>query len=515
MNGAESLVRTLLASEVDVCFANPGTSEMHFVAALDRVEGMRCVLGLFEGVVTGAADGYARMAGKPASTLLHLGPGLGNGLANLHNARKAHTPVVNVVGDHAVRHLEHDAPLTADIEGIARAVSGWVKTSPNAKTVAADGAAAVAEARRPPGQVATLILPADTAWNESEGPTGRIAPPPMPKAGEDAVRGAAEALRSGEPAILLLGGRTLLEPGLTLAGKIAAATGARAMAEMSNARLQRGAGRVTVERVPYAVDRALAAFAGTRHLVLAGAKAPVAFFAYPDKPSRLWPEDCVVHTLATEAEDGVDALERLVDALGAGAADPAPQALDLPDPPRSQTLDVDNVSRIIGAMLPEDAVVVDEAISVGRGLQPYTRGAPPHDWLAICGGAIGIGIPLATGAAVACPDRKVIGLQADGSAMYTVQGLWTQAREGLDVTTLMFANRAYASLRHELHGVGARNPGRKALDMLDLGRPALDWVSIAKGMGVDAARATTADELVRAAGAALDTPGPSLVEIVM
>ena len=513
MNGAESLVRTLLASEVDVCFANPGTSEMHFVAALDRVEGMRCVLGLFEGVVTGAADGYARMAGKPASTLLHLGPGLGNGLANLHNARKAHTPVVNVVGDHAVRHLRHDAPLTADVEGIACAVSGWVKTSPSAKTVAADGAAAVAEARRPPGQVATLILPADTAWNESGGPAGRIAPPRAPEAGEDAVRGAAEALRSGEPAVLLLGGGTLLEPGLTLAGRVVAATGARAMAEMSNARLQRGAGRVTVERVPYAVDRALAAFAGTRHLVLAGAKAPVAFFAYPDKPSRLWPEGCAVHTLATEAEDGTDALERLADALG--AATPAIQALDRPDPPRSQALDVDNVSRIIGAMLPEDAVVVDEAISVGRGLQPYTRGAPPHDWLAICGGAIGIGIPLAAGAAVACPDRKVVGLQADGSAMYTVQGLWTQAREGLDVTTLVFANRAYASLRHELHGVGAHNPGRKALDMLDLGRPALDWVSIAKGMGVDAARATTADELIRAAGAALDTPGPSLVEIVM
>ena len=513
MNGAESLVRTLLASDVDVCFANPGTSEMHFVAALDRVEGMRCVLGLFEGVVTGAADGYARMAGKPASTLLHLGPGLGNGLANLHNARKAHTPVVNVVGDHAVRHLEHDAPLTADVEGIARAVSGWVKTSPSAKTVAADGAAAVAEARRPPGQVATLILPADTAWNESGGPAGRIVPPRAPEAGEDAVGEAAEALRSGEPAVLLLGGRTLLEPGLTLAGRVVAATGARAMAEMSNARLQRGAGRVTVERVPYAVDRALAAFAGTRHLVLTGAKAPVAFFAYPDKPSRLWPEGCAVHTLATEAEDGTDALERLADALG--AATPAIQALDRPDPPRSQALDVDNVSRIIGAMLPEDAVVVDEAISVGRGLQPYTRGAPPHDWLAICGGAIGIGIPLAAGAAVACPDRKVVGLQADGSAMYTVQGLWTQAREGLDVTTLVFANRAYASLRHELHGVGAHNPGRKALDMLDLGRPALDWVSIAKGMGVDAARATTADELIRAAGAALDTPGPSLVEIVM
>ena len=169
MNGAESLVRTLVAGGVDVCFSNPGTSEMHFVAALDRVEGMRCVLGLFEGVVTGAADGYFRMKGTPASTLLHLGPGLANGLANLHNAKKANSGIVNIVGQHATHHIGYNAPLTSDIEGLARPMSAWVRTSPDAKSVSADGAAAIAAARSAPPQIATLILPADTAWNEADG----------------------------------------------------------------------------------------------------------------------------------------------------------------------------------------------------------------------------------------------------------------------------------------------------------------------------------------------------------
>ncbi|MCP5149590.1 MAG: acetolactate synthase large subunit [Chromatiales bacterium] len=515
MNGAESLARTLLRSGVDVCFTNPGTSEMHFVAALDRVEGMRCVLGLFEGVVTGAADGYARMAGRPAGTLLHLGPGLGNGLANLHNARKAQTPVVNIVGEHAVRHLAHDAPLTADIEGIARPVSAWVKTSTSAREVARDGAEAVAAARTAPGQVATLILPADTAWEEGTGAAEPVPVPPAPQVDDSRVRAAVDALRSGQPTVLLMTGRVLHEDGLALAGKVAASTGTRLMAQMANKRIARGAGRVTVERVPYPVDQALATFADVRHIVLVGAKPPVAFFAYPGKPSELWPKGCEVHSLAEAHEDCMHALEALVDALGASGARPAFQALERPSVPTDERLSVETVCATIGALMPENAVVTDEAISTGRGLHPYTKGAPPHDWLAICGGSIGIGLPLATGAAVACPDRKVLALQADGSAMYTIQALWTQAREGLDITTLLFSNRAYGSLKHELHNVGASNPGRKALDMLEIGRPDLDFVSIARGMGVAATRVTSTSELARAMRAGLASGGPNLVEVML
>ncbi len=496
MNGAESLVRTLVNSGVEVCFTNPGTSEMHFVAALDRVPGMRCVLGLFEGVVTGAADGYARMKDKPASTLLHLGPGLGNGLANLHNARKAQTPIVNIVGDHATYHVEHNAPLTADVEGIAWPVSAWVRTSRNARSVAADGAEAVAAASARPGQVATLILPADTAWEESDGPADKAPVAEPPRVAEERIKAVAAVLRSGEPTVILAAGRVLRADGLAMGGAIAAATGARLIGQMSNARLERGAGRFTIERVPYPVDQALAMLDGVKNIVLVGAQAPVAFFGYPDKPSLLWPRDCAVHTLAEPHEDTL-------------------QALALPPLPADGPLDIDSIACAVGALMPENAIIADEAIGSGRGLHPYTLGSPPHDWMQICGGAIGLGLPMATGAALACPDRQVIGLQADGSAMYTLQALWTQAREGLDVTTVLFANRAYASLKHELFNVGAHNPGRKALDMLEIGRPDLDWVSLARGMGVEAERATTNAEFVRQLRAGLASEGPYLIEAVI
>jgi acetolactate synthase-1/2/3 large subunit len=513
MNGAESLARTLVAGGVHVCFTNPGTSEMHFVAALDKVEGIRCVLGLFEGVVTGAADGYWRMADRPAATLLHLGPGLGNGLANLHNARKASSAIVNIVGEHATYHIRHDAPLTSDIEGIARPVSGWVRTSPSAAAVAADGAAAIVAAWTPPGQVATLILPADTAWNEAPGvaPTPRV--PERARVDADAVSRCAKALRSGEPAMLLLTGHAVRERGLALAGRIAAATGARLLAQTSNARIERGAGRIPVERLPYPVEQALPLLAGVRHLILVGAKAPVAFFAYPDKPSVLTPEQCEIHRLSTIAEDSESALAWLADELGA-KQDGVVQPASRPALPTGR-LTPDTLAAALGALLPVGAIVADESVTTGRGFFRATAGAPPHDWMNNMGGSIGIGLPLATGAAVACPDRKVVCLEGDGSGMYTVQALWTQAREQLDVTTVVFANRTYAILRHELAGVGAGTPGRKAADMLDIGRPDLDWVGLARSMGVPASRATTAEEFAREFAAGLATPGPYLVEAVL
>jgi acetolactate synthase-1/2/3 large subunit len=514
MNGAESLARTLVAGGVNVCFTNPGTSEMHFVAALDKVDGIRCVLGLFEGVVTGAADGYWRMADRPAATLLHLGPGLGNGLANLHNARKASSGIVNIVGEHATYHIKHDAPLTSDIEGIARPVSGWVRTSPDAKSVAADGAAAIAAAWAPPGQIATLILPADTAWNAADGVAPTLPRPERARPDEDAVAQCATALSSGEPAMLMLTGQAVREQGLALAGRIATATGARIIAQGSNARIQRGAGRVPIERLPYPVDHALAVLKDVRHLILVGAKAPVAFFAYPDKPSVLIPEGCQVHRLSSLAQDSISALEWLADAVGAVKNGEVVQQPNRPALP-SGALTPDTLAASLGALLPEGAIVADESVTTGRGFFKQTAGAPPHDWLNNMGGSIGLGMPLATGAAVACPDRKVLCLEGDGSGMYTLQSLWTQARENLDVTTVVFANRTYAILHHELSGVGAGTPGKKAADMLDIGRPDLDWVALARGMGVEASRATTADEFNRELAAALSHRGPRLIEAVL
>lgn len=515
MNGAESLVRTLIDSGIEVCFSNPGTSEMHFVAALDKVAGMRCVLGLFEGVVTGAADGYYRMTDKPAATLLHLGPGLGNGLANLHNARKAESGIVNIVGDHATYHIEYDAPLTADIEGIAGPVSGWVKTSDAAIDVAADGAAAVAAANTYPGQVATLILPANTAWEPSNGPAAPLTAPPPAAVPQQRIDEIAQILQSGEPTAFVLTGHTLREQALLSAGKIAAATGAKLLAQSSNARLERGVGRVAIESIPYVVDRALAKLAGYKHLIPVCAKAPVAFFAYPDKPSQLWPQDCQIHTLASPNEDGAAALEALADRLSAKDASPLiQQPASLPMPSPNEPINATTLAAVLANLIPENAIIVDEGITNSRDLPRATAGCPPHDWLQICGGSIGIGFPLATGAAIACPQRKVIGVQADGSGMYTLQALWTQARENLDITTILLSNRSYEILKHELRNVGA-NAGQIAIDMMDLDRPNLDWLAMAKGMGVDGSRACNVAELATAIQTGLASQGPYLVEAIL
>ncbi|MDE2581417.1 MAG: acetolactate synthase large subunit [Rhodospirillales bacterium] len=512
MNGAESLVTTLLAGGIDTCFANPGTSEMHFVAALDRIPGMRCVLGLFEGVVSGAADGYARMAGKPAATLFHCGPGLANALANLHNARRASTPIVNVVGDQATYHRPLDAPLTADTEGWARGVSGFVRTATAAATVGRDAAVAIQAARTAPGQIATLILPADTAWTEGGVVAEALPVPSRPRADPHAVAVAAAALRRRAPTVLLLGGDVLDAAGLELAHRVAAATGASLMALGSNARMARGQGRVAVNRIPYPVDQAVAALAPFRHVILVGARHPVIFFAYPNKPGTPVAAGAEVHVLTRPEQDPHDALARLAEELGAPPA-PVPDAGRRPEPARG-ALSPEAVARTLAALLPEDAVIADESITYGRGFFPGTFAAAPHDWLQVMGGAIGGGPPMATGAAVGAPGRRVINTQADGSAMYTVQALWTQARERLDVTTVIFANHKYQILLGELANVGA-NPGRTALDMLDLGNPNLDWVTLARGMGVEAARTDSCEGFADLLGGSFKRRGPFLIELAV
>jgi acetolactate synthase-1/2/3 large subunit len=514
MNGAESLVRTLVAGGVDVCFTNPGTSEMHFVAALDRVEGMRCVLGLFEGVVTGAADGYFRMKGKPASTLLHLGPGLANGLANLHNAKKANSGIVNIVGQHAVYHIGYNAPLTSDIEGLARPMSAWVRTSPDAKSVAADGAAAIAAARSNPPRIATLILPADTAWNEADGVAQVPQQSQRPTFSPQAVESAAKVLRKGEPTLLLLTGGVLTENGLALAAQIAGKSGCKVMGQTYNPRMARGRGRFSIDRIPYVIEQALPILKDFKHIILVESADPVAFFAYPNKPSQLKPEGCEVHRMTSSGENSVAALEALASALGAKPSDARPQPMvELKKP--TGALTYPSIAMAIAMAIPENAILVDESITTGRGFFPPTAAAAPHDWLQNMGGSIGFSTPIATGAAVACPDRKVICMVGDGSAMYTLQSLWTQAREGLNVTTIVFANRIYQILRGEFDGVGAGEPGQRALDMLRIDRPTLDFVALAKGMGVAARAVATADELVVALAEAIPERGPRLIEVQM
>jgi acetolactate synthase I/II/III large subunit len=513
-DGAQALIRTLVESGVTTCFTNPGTSEMHFIAALDSVSEMRAVLALFEGVATGAADGYARMADAPAATLLHLGPGLGNGLANLHNARRAGTPIVNIVGDHATYHVQYDAPLQSDIETVARTVSTWVRTSKSTGDLARDAVEAVAAATGPPGQVATLILPADVSWGEGAQPAGPSHPAAPRAAPEDVVATVANALRGGGRAAILLGARALRERGLLAAGRIAATTGAKLFAEVFPTRMQRGAGLPPVERIAYVPELAMVQLAGLKHLILVDAKAPVSFFAYPGKQSYLVPDGCEVSELAAPTADVLGSLEALADALDAANADPALEPPSRPKRPAG-ALTAEKVCEAIGMILPEGAIVSDEAVTSGTTLPVNTAGAPRHDWLTLTGGAIGQGLPVAVGAAVACPDRPVFALQADGSSLYTIQSLWTMAREQLNITVVIFNNRSYGILNVELARLGTQRAGPKASAQLDLSGPDLDFVQIGTGFGVPSRRVDTAEELIHALERAVSEPGPCLVEVVI
>ena len=515
MNGADRLCDSLLAHGVDVCFANPGTSEMHFVAALDAKPAMRCILGLFEGVVTGAADGYGRMADRPAVTLLHTGPGLANGLANLHNARRARSPLINIVGDHASTHLKFDAPLTTDIEALARPMSDHLHRigGPDDIDSGVQGAWRAAMA---PG-VATLILPADSAWGDAAAtPLNKSSPPSPGKVDETKVRAAALALRKAPGRVgVLLGARALRADCVAIADRLRGA-GVRVFGEMFIARMERGGARAPVERIPYPVDLALGLLAEIDVLVLVGARAPVAFFAYPGKPGALAREGCEIVELAGPLDDVKPALSALADELAVKRASPARATAALPEAPTQGPLTDEAMTLIAANLLPEGAIVCDEALTSMRNFFHVSQSSAPHDYLMLdTGGAIGAGIPALVGAAVACPNRKVIGLQADGSGMYTVQGLWTMARENLDVVVIVFANRAYAILHHEMRNVGVNHFGRNARRMLNLDEPALDWVMLARGLGVEAGRAETCEEFTRLLKGALGRRGPFVIEAVV
>lgn len=515
MNGAESLLTTLVSNNVEVCFTNPGTSEMHFVAALDEVDGMRCVLCLFEGVLSGAADAYARMAGKPASTLLHLGPGLGNSLANIHNAKKGGVPMVNIVGDHATYHLQYNAPLTSDIEGIAGPVSHWVKTSASSDEIAVDAAEAVRQAGF--SQIATLVLPADVSWGEnSRGAEAAVAVAAPAPVDPSLVQQAITMLQSGRNTMIMIGGRQMSHANGLALSQIGKASGARVVTETFPGRVSRGAGAGVVERLPYLAELAIDYMKDVQQLILLGADSPVSFFAYPDVPSCIPPADCEELVLAGADDDIDQALAAVIAGLGADAVAPDTYTFNPPDLP-SGALDAAAVGAALAQLIPENAIVVDEGITSGLACYPMTASSRPHDWLNLTGGSIGWGLPATVGAAIACPDRKVICLEGDGSAMYTIQSLWTMARENLDVAVVIFNNAKYSILELEFSRTGARGgkPGPKASSTLDIGTPNMDFVALAAGMGVAGGRATTAEEFVEQLQRAIDTPGPYLVDAIL
>ncbi|MFO7704732.1 MAG: acetolactate synthase large subunit [Halopseudomonas sp.] len=514
MNGAQALLHTLKANGVDICFANPGTSEMHLVQAIGHTDGVRAVLCLYEGVVTGAADGYARMTDKPAATLLHLGSGFSNSMANQHNARRAGVPLVNIVGDHATYHLQYDAPLTSDLQGHAMLSSAWVGIAASADELSAKGAEAVSQAYANGGQISTLIAPADCSWDAAGTPAGAITPQPAASVDSRRVTEVAGLLGNGKRTAVFLGGRALRSDALEAAGRIAAATGAVLICETFPARQQRGAGRVPVQRLPYFAEQAQAFLQSFEQMILVDSKAPVAFFAYPGKASWLAPDNCTLVTLAEHRHAVLQALSALASELDA-PAEPTSRQAPMLLPIKTGVLNMDTLGRSIGALMPENAIVSDEGVTTSLGIYLLTQGAKPHDWLTLTGGAIGQGLPVALGAALACSDRKVIALQADGSAMYTNQALWSMVREQVDVTVILLNNSSYAILNVELARVGAGEPNAKTLSMLDLSNPALDWTSIARGMGMQADRATSADEFHQLFEAAMQQRGPRLIEAII
>jgi acetolactate synthase-1/2/3 large subunit len=513
MNGARALLETLSTNGVTTCFANPGTSEMHFVAGLDEVRDVRGILCLFEGVATGAADGFARVTKRPAATLLHLGPGLANGWANLHNARRARVPILNIVGDHATYHATHDAPLQSDIAALASALNGWCRSSTNSDTLASDTAAAIQAAYGPPGQIATLILPADVSWNElSTIPASWpvASRPPSAAPDENELTRAINAFRSKRTA-LLLGGDALDTEQLNLAERIAVASSSKFIVETFPAIMERGSGVASPERLIYVPEFAAAQLKDIDALVVLGARDPVSFFAYPNVPSVLRAPGCELINVASPGTDTLTALTILADALGAAKI---PSAVgDVPATPTGE-LTTQSLALALAATLPDDIVVSDESNTAGVHFYGASRFSPRHSWMTLTGGSIGMGLPLALGAAVGS-GRRVLALEADGSMMYTLQALWTMARESLDVTVVGLSNRSYAVLNFERQRVGVIGEGSASQRMLEIDSPALDLCALASAQGVPSVRVTTADELVEALRRSYATPGPTFIEAVL
>ena len=516
LSGAHILLDAVHTAGIRICFANPGTTELAVVRALNAVPGIRPVLGLFEGVCTGAADGYARVAREPALTLLHLGPGFANGIANLHNARRAHSPVVNLIGDQATWHLPFDAPLTSDIESLARPVSGVVRRLGPRDSIGAVAQSAVQQSFGPPGQVVTLIAPSDLM--EGSGATPGVPPSASRPAALREVSGAsiveaAKRLERRRPLILLLGHDVLRERGQRAAQRIAAATGARLLMESYPAIVELGGDLPPLERLAYFPQDVLAQI-GEATVLLAGARPPISYFGYPGQPSELVPPERLI-ALSEPGEDGAQALEALADRIG-GAREmersrASPLSSERPNRGGSGALQPADVAEELVAKLPEGSIVSLEGSTCGGPFLKIAHRARRHALMTNTGGAIGQGIPCAVGAAFAQPESRIVCLQSDGSAQYTLQALWTLAREALNVTLIIAANHRYGILQTELTRSGA-DIAEPVIASLTRLTPRVDWVALARGYGVAGVRVKTAEEL----GVALDNgfamQGPYLIQ---
>jgi len=513
MNASDALIKTLINNGLEFVFANRGTSEMHLVAAIDHNPAVRPVLGLFEGVVSGAADGYARMSGKSAANLLHLGPGLGNAFANIHNAKKAFSPMINIVGDHASYHLKHNAPLTSDLDGLAKSSSDWVKrvSSPEQITQCANDAWKAAN--ESPGNIATLIVPADYAWSNIQTDLPKKVELNNPKSVDNKLIEAAYKLLLKPNSMLYLGGKFLDEECLKFAAQIATKTGCRLVTDTFVSRIRRGAGLPIVQQVPYFSEMAEDFLQGTESIVFIGTKPPVSFFAYPDKKSFLSPDEAELFELCSVEENGYEALALLSELSGSPKIANELIRPHISDVPTSGDLDVTTLGPLIADMMPEESIVSDESATSSLIVTPYALQAKPHDWLALTGGSIGQGLPLAIGASIAKPDRPVITLHGDGGAMYTVQALWTQARENLNITNIIFSNRSYEILKIELDRVQAVETGERAASMFSMDNPPIDWVNLAESMGVQGYKPKTVKEFKDVFTKSVNESGPSLIEI--
>jgi acetolactate synthase I/II/III large subunit len=515
MNGAEALLKTIETAGIDVCFANGGTTEMPMILAFDSITGIRPMLGLFEGVCSGAADGYGRLKEKPALCLLHLGPGLANGVANLHNAKRARTPLLNVVGEHASWHVKANAPLAMDIECLCKTFSGWQRTVRSVETIARDTAEAIEASLR--GQIASLIVPCDLQWKEYRGEIPAVKRPAFAPPDKNAIESAAKLLKSSDKTALIMNGRALRRRGLEAAGRIRAAVGCDLFCINFPAYVDRGAGTVPVARVPYFPEPAAAVLAPYRAVVLAGTDQPVNFFGYEGQWSNPVAADVPKLRVDSDAQDAAEALEALAAELGA----PGKEALSgivagysVPDVPTGK-LTPETACLTLAALQPEDAIIMDEGLTAGMSYFPLGATLSPHSYFMLTGGAIGQGMPSATGASVACPERPVINLQADGSAMYTVQSLWTQAQAGMNVTTLICSNRSYNIINVELQRAGITSAGPRVRAFTDLGNPPIDWPSLSRGLGVPGVAVDTAEDLAREIKKALKEPGPHLIEMIL
>lgn len=509
LTGAECLIDSLVNSGVGPFFTNPGTSELHAVSAIDRSTKARGILCLFEGVATGAGDGYGRIARHPAGVLLHLGPGLANGMANLHNARQAGTPMVVVVGEHGAKHLAYDSPLKSDLGSLPPFYSKQTVRLHVGDDIGRLARDLVTATCTPPTGIATIIAGADVMWSEAQarpftdaGVRRKVEPSSAD------IRNAVSMLRSGFPAAIVLGGSALSSKGMQLASAIAQATGSTLLSETFNARHTRGAGLPVVQRIPYFPELAIPFLSKFARLVLIGAKKPTSFFASPVHPSDLVGPGCEVSGFDPQA-DPLDVLQAIAGEVAARsqASVAAREVLPL----HSGNLTPAAIWAALNNFMPEGSIVSDEAGMSSRGADEAMSVAAQHDWLNLTGGSIGQALAVAAGAAVARPGSKVFAMQGDGGGLYTPQALWTQAREKLDVINVILNNGRYGILDYEAkrHGMSL---GQKGAALFDLGSPTVDWVSLSQGFGVRAAAASTAEEFNTLLRDAVSTPGPSLIE---